>query len=90
MKFQEISASTEYTNNFYGRRPLEERIMDLIDIGQESSRVVELFEAQRWTEMLSDTRSVAIKLVHEFYSNIHRHKGLFNDLAPRPIHPHIS
>lgn len=44
------------------------------DIGQESLRVRELFEAQGWTEMLIETGSATLEMVHEFYSNIHEHR----------------
>jgi hypothetical protein len=50
---------------------LDERAVDLVDIAKENPRILECYEFQGWTDMLTVLGEASVELVREFYSNVY-------------------
>lgn len=70
-KFIDADASDRYDSIFVSRSVQIEQHMFFADFEKRYPRVIQLFDPQVWTDMLSSTVSISLNLVREFYANMH-------------------
>jgi hypothetical protein len=57
-------------DHYHLRGLIDERAVDFADIMKENPRILECFDLQGWTDMLTVLGDISMELVREFYSNI--------------------